>query len=80
MLARVGPFTVALVVLAAIGCGEDDRDGDGGRSALPRGDGRVELDPADLTTRIDNPYWPMTPGSRWSTARPLRTARNSGSR
>jgi hypothetical protein len=25
----------------------------------------VELDPADFTTRIDNPYWPMAPGSRW---------------
>ena len=22
-------------------------------------------DPADFTTRIDNPYWPMRPGSRW---------------
>jgi hypothetical protein len=22
-------------------------------------------DPAHFTTRIDNPYWPMTPGSRW---------------
>ena len=22
-------------------------------------------DPAQFTTRIDNPYWPMTPGSRW---------------
>jgi len=21
--------------------------------------------PADFTTRIDNPYWPMAPGSRW---------------
>jgi hypothetical protein len=25
----------------------------------------VELDPADFTTEIDNPYWPMRPGSRW---------------
>jgi hypothetical protein len=22
-------------------------------------------DPAQFTTRIDNPYWPMAPGSRW---------------
>ena len=22
-------------------------------------------DPADFTTKIDNPYWPMKPGSRW---------------
>jgi hypothetical protein len=25
----------------------------------------VRLDPADFTTRIDNPWWPMRPGSRW---------------
>jgi hypothetical protein len=65
MLARIGPLAAALAVLAAIGCGGGDGYGDGGRSTLPRGDERVELDPADFTTRIDNPYWPMTPGSRW---------------
>src|SRR3712207_3345602 len=65
MLPLVGPLTVALVVLAAIGCGGGDGDGDGGPSALPRGDERVELDPAEFTTRIGNPYWPMAPGSRW---------------
>jgi hypothetical protein len=32
---------------------------------LPQGSRRVALAPADFTTRIDNPYWPMTPGSRW---------------
>ena len=25
----------------------------------------MELDPADFVARIDNPYWPMAPGSRW---------------
>jgi hypothetical protein len=24
-----------------------------------------QLDPARFTTRIDNPYWPMSPGTRW---------------
>ena len=33
---------------------------------LPRGSERVPIDPADFTTRIDNPWWPMTPGSRWT--------------
>ncbi len=33
--------------------------------ALPQGSEPVELDPADFTTSIDNPYWPMAPGSRW---------------
>ncbi|MBA3430008.1 MAG: hypothetical protein H0U16_00815, partial [Actinobacteria bacterium] len=23
------------------------------------------MDPADFTTHIDNPYWPMVPGTRW---------------
>ncbi len=32
---------------------------------LPRGSEPVTLDPAQFTTRIDNPYWPMRPGSRW---------------
>ena len=34
-------------------------------SKLPRGSERVELDPADFSTRITNPWWPMRPGTRW---------------
>jgi hypothetical protein len=34
-------------------------------AALPHGAEPVNLDPADFTTKIDNPYWPMRPGSRW---------------
>ena len=32
---------------------------------LPQGSDPVELDPADFSTEIDNPFFPMTPGSRW---------------
>jgi hypothetical protein len=32
---------------------------------LPRGGEPVRLDPAQFTSRINHPYWPMTPGSRW---------------
>jgi hypothetical protein len=32
---------------------------------LPRGSEPVKLDPSNFTTAIDNPYWPMSPGSRW---------------
>jgi hypothetical protein len=32
---------------------------------LPAGSERVQLDPGDFTTSIDNPWWPMRPGSRW---------------
>jgi hypothetical protein len=37
----------------------------GGLGHLPQGSEQVMLDPADFTTRIDNPYWPMSPGDRW---------------
>jgi hypothetical protein len=37
-------------------------------SALPQGTEPVTLDPADFTTTIDNPYWPMAPGSTWTYA------------
>jgi hypothetical protein len=36
-----------------------------GTTRLPRGSEPVQLDPAEFSTRIDNPYWPMRPGSRW---------------
>ncbi len=32
---------------------------------VPQGHEHVELDPAEFTTRIDNPYWPMRPGTVW---------------
>ena len=34
-------------------------------SDLPQGSEPVTLDPAEFTTKIDNPYWPMSPGSKW---------------
>jgi hypothetical protein len=34
-------------------------------AALPVGGEPTHLDPARFTTRIDHPYWPMRPGSRW---------------
>ncbi len=33
---------------------------------LPQGSEAVELDPAEFTIEIDNPYWPMEPGTRWT--------------
>jgi hypothetical protein len=37
----------------------------GGLGHLPQGSERVKLDPANFTTRIDNHFWPMSPGSKW---------------
>jgi hypothetical protein len=34
-------------------------------TSLPQGSTPFEMNPADFTTEIDNPYWPMKPGSRW---------------
>ncbi len=36
-----------------------------GNSKLPQGSEPANLDPAEFTTKIDNPYWPMAPGARW---------------
>jgi hypothetical protein len=58
---------MALVLLvAAAGCSSGGGSGStGAGGALPIGDEPVRLDAADFTTEIDNPYWPMRPGSRW---------------
>jgi hypothetical protein len=54
-------YAVALVVFAVgiAGCGANSK------SPLPTGSEAVTLDPADFTTEITNPYWPMSPGDRW---------------
>jgi len=66
--------TVALLALAACG-GSEERAGENATSSgtteeaaapsLPQGDEPFELDPADFVATVDNPYWPMAPGSRW---------------
>lgn len=69
VLAAIG----LLAVLAIAACGDDD-SGNGATSTptnaasagLPRGSERVELDPADFVAEIDNPYWPMKPGNKWT--------------
>src|SRR5687767_8236896 len=58
---------VAALALAALGsaaCGDDESNGDSNRG-LPQGSEPAELDAADFTTDIDNPYWPMQAGNRW---------------
>jgi hypothetical protein len=51
---------VALVLPAIVlGCGGSDG------SAFPHGADPVEIDPADFTSEIDNPWMPFRVGSRW---------------
>ena len=54
-----------LAGLAIAGCGDDDSSSADANRGLPQTSEPSNLDPADFTTDIDNPYWPMSPGSRW---------------
>lgn len=75
-LLAIGSLLLVLM-LAFAACGGDD-NGDGEATAtpettpgdsvsdgLPQGDQPYPLDPADFVDEIDNPYWPMKPGSTW---------------
>lgn len=63
-------FTVTIALVMATvgvgitGCGANGDEG-APNAALPQSGEPVELYPAEFTTEIDNPYWPMQPGSRW---------------
>ncbi len=77
VITRKKQIVAALGVLAAVfgvaACGGDGKSSNSDASAapasatttLPQGSEAVDLKPADFTTNIDNPYWPMSPGSRW---------------
>jgi hypothetical protein len=39
--------------------------GSGSQGGLPQGSESVKLEPVDFSINIDNPYWPMSPGSKW---------------
>jgi hypothetical protein len=59
-------LAVAIAVLALAACaGGGSKSKSSSASSLPQGTKPVQLDPADFTTNIDNPYWPMRPGSHW---------------
>ncbi|MGH3023242.1 MAG: hypothetical protein ACRDNI_06260 [Gaiellaceae bacterium] len=66
MSARIAAASAAAAgVLLSAGCG----GGDGAAlqaQGLPQGSEPVDLDPASFTVEIDNRYWPMRPGTRWT--------------
>jgi len=67
---------IVLLALATmvglVACGSDQGAPDAASSSsiagdgLPQGDEEVEIDPAELAAEIDNRFWPMTPGTRWT--------------
>src|SRR4051794_36044124 len=61
-----GVVVLALTALAACATGPGSAGSAGPSPALPRSSEPVHLSPADFSTRIDNRYWPMKPGTRWS--------------
>jgi hypothetical protein len=69
----VAAFGVLGAAFAITGCGGDGKSSNGNGSAaaasatttLPQGSESVDLNPADFSIDIDNPYWPMSQGSRW---------------
>ena len=74
---QVMGIVAAFVILFVAGCatnGSENAGADQSQSGagsgipqdLPQGAEPVNLDPKDFTTRIDNPYWPMDPGTRWT--------------
>jgi hypothetical protein len=71
---RILILVVAGCLLFVGACGDDDSGNttekastgsEATGSTLPQGSDPANPDPADFTSEIDNPYWPMTPGNRW---------------
>jgi hypothetical protein len=56
---------VAGVVAISVGAGAVALGAPRPSGPLPQGGEPVTLDPAVFTTRIDNEYWPMRPGTQW---------------
>lgn len=73
-------LTVALLIclLALTGCGAErpaakstdepstDTTSEGAGSDLPQSDEPVDLDPAEFTADVTNPWFPLKPGTRWT--------------
>ncbi len=72
--ARMTAVAAVGAVLGVAACSDDGGGGDGSggqspaaaKAGLPQGNERVKLDPAKFTTEIDNRYWPMAVGSKWT--------------
>ena len=61
---NVRAVIAAMAVLAAAAAGTGT-GATGSGCVLPRGTAKVRLNPAEFSTRITNPWWPMQVGARW---------------
>lgn len=67
----LAPVVLALAGASSlVGCGADD-PGDPSQTqaaapTLPQGSEPVDMDPARFSPDVDNSYWPMQPGTRWT--------------
>jgi hypothetical protein len=61
-------FVVVLVLAFGSACDDAGRDSENTSevTGLPKGNDPVEVDPADFTTEIDNPFFPLVPGTRFT--------------
>jgi hypothetical protein len=58
-------IAVAATAMMVLGGGGAAYAAPGNQGGLPQGSEPVQLDPAHFSVDIDNPYWPMSPGSKW---------------
>jgi hypothetical protein len=74
LISTLATVTIPLALFGACG-GDDDPDTGGSPTSSaagatfnlpPPGGEPFPIDPADFTIEIDNPYWPMEPGTRWT--------------
>ncbi len=65
MNTRAVPSIAAGLAVVAAAAAVASTGAAGTQCVIPRGTEQVRLDPADFTTRITNPWWPMRVGARW---------------
>jgi hypothetical protein len=68
--AGAGVAAIAVLLPALAGCGSSGDNASSaaaqpGTNTLPQASEPSNLNPADFSTNIDNPYWPMPVGATW---------------